>query len=96
MEGQLIDISGTMSGGGSKVRTFNAPFAFYSDFLLMKPARGGMSSKVVEEFSPAEIVTLEKACAADNEKLTTFRTNTRQLEGQVGFIYSVNHPSDNS
>ncbi|EGD82304.1 Smc4l1 protein [Salpingoeca rosetta] len=42
LKGQLIDTSGTMSGGGNKVQ------------------RGGMSSTLAEEVSPAELESLER------------------------------------
>ena len=65
LEGQLIDISGTMSGGGAKA------------------ARGGMSAKVVEEFSPQEIATFESTYAADNAKLQSVRASKRECEARV-------------
>lgn len=66
LQGQLIDTSGTMSGGGNK------------------PMRGGMSSVIAEEVSPAEIEAMEADLEKDMAQLQATREQRRALEGKVG------------
>ncbi|XP_075239015.1 structural maintenance of chromosomes protein 4-like [Convolutriloba macropyga] len=63
--GQLIEISGTMSGGGSRV------------------ARGLMSNKTTEEFSPAQITSLEKQEGELREKLQSIRQQRADLDATL-------------
>jgi hypothetical protein len=49
----------------------------------MQPARGGMSSKVVAEFTETEITAMQSTLTGENSKLSALRANKRTLEIQV-------------
>ena len=65
LDGQLIDVSGTMSGGGTRV------------------ARGGMSSKLVQETTKEQVSKLDVDRDTLEQRFQSFQRIQRELESNL-------------